>query len=260
LGADLYNHNNDDRQSLPAQSLSQGFANGQDQPRVQRAKAITSAARTQHSLHGTGTVSVTNKATPSFASGAGVSAPDTNTETVMVAADAATVSRRRLSAKEVIWSSHSITPSESARALLFESRGLMFALPADSVNEVIDVPATQSVAGAAAWFEGVSVYRSRPVPVIDVAGYLAPDTDELAFNRAVVVRVASSTYLVAAEKILNLCSLPVTDYIPELYNLPEYTRHRAIKKVCQYENRLLAVIDLPELLRCTKLLRECAFC
>jgi len=190
-------------------------------------------------------------------------APETGTETLAsepFATNSAFTSRSRLSAKEVIWSSHSITPSESARALLFESRGMMFALLADSVNEVIDVPATQSVAGAAAWFEGVSVYRSRPVPVIDVAGYLAPDSTELVFNRAIVVRVASSTYLVAAEKILNLCSLPNTDYLQALHNLPEYTQHRAINKVFQYENRLLALIDLPEVLRCTKLLRECAFC
>ncbi len=174
----------------------------------------------------------------------------------------------RMSASDVVWSAHSITAPDPDRALLFESGGVLLALSADSVREVIDMPSTQPVPGSASWFGGVAVYRSRPVPVIDAAAYLKPgsESDTTAesairlFNRAIVVQLASDTYLIAAEKILNLCSLPVEDDFPVLQQLPNYIEHRAIGKVCNYENRLLAVIDLPELLRCTKLLRECAFC
>ncbi len=159
---------------------------------------------------------------------------------------------------DVVWSAYSITASDSNRALLFESRGMLFGLSADSVSEVTDVPVTQRVPGSAAWYQGVSVYRNRPVPVIDVAAYIAPESPPLEFHRAIVVRAASSTYLIAADKILNLCSLSPDDQLSATNRLPDYAGHRAIRKVCAYENRLLAVLDLPELLRCTKLLRECA--
>lgn len=166
----------------------------------------------------------------------------------------------RIAAADVIWSAQSITAPESARVLLFESRGLLFALPAESVREVIYVPATHAITGSATWFEGVAVYRKRPVPVLDAAAYFAPESPDLVFNRAVVVHVASNSFLIAADKILNLCKLPSADQTPLMHRLPDYAEHRAIKKVCSYENSLLAVIDLPEFLRCTKLLRECAFC
>jgi len=147
---------------------------------------------------------------------------------------------------------------------------LLFGVAADSVTEVIDAQAVNEVPGSPAWFKGVCVYRTRPVPLIDVARFFEPSSSELVFNRAIAVRAASSTYLLAADKILNLCKLPVEDFQwqnsgrqpgqqpMELHGTPDYAKHRAIKKACRYDNRLLALIDLPELLRCTKLLRECA--
>lgn len=155
---------------------------------------------------------------------------------------------------------------------MFESGGLFLAISADAVGEVIDMPTCQPVPGSAAWFRGVAVYRSRPVAMIDAAAYLEPGfakgstkaTPEQVFNRAIVIHLASSTYLIAAERILNLCNLPVESDTLDIecsaqQLKPSYLEHRAVKKVCHYENRSLAVIDLPELLRCTKLMRECAF-
>lgn len=180
----------------------------------------------------------------------------------------------RLSAADVVWSAHSITSFESttatSRSLLFECGGLLLALSADSVREVIDVPAVSPVPGSPAWFAGVAIYRNRPVPLMDAAAYLEPDQSDTKqkparriFNRAIVVHLASSTYLIAAEKILNLCNLPLSGLSlnsPVTQQLPDYAEHRAINSVSSYDNRLVAMIDLPELLRCTKLLRECAFC
>jgi len=177
---------------------------------------------------------------------------------------------RTQSAANVVWSTNSISASKSARALLFEGRGLLFGVAADSVTEVIDSQVINEVPGSPAWFKGVCVYRTNPVPLIDVARFFEPNSSELVFNRAIAVRTASSTYLLAAEKILNLCKLPAEDFhwqgsdkqssqeLVELHGTPDYAKHRAIKKACRYDNRLLALIDLPELLRSTKLLRECA--
>lgn len=172
----------------------------------------------------------------------------------------------RMSTSDVVWSAHSITSPDSRRALIFETGGLLLALSAEAVLEVIDMPVISSVPGSAVWFVGVSVYRERAAPVIDASAYLAPGlpTTEPAsnkeFNRAIVLRAASSTYLIAADKILNLGNLPAEDQRYAMPGMADIAEHRAIKRVCIYDNRSLAVIDLPELLRCTKLLRECNFC
>ena len=176
------------------------------------------------------------------------------------------ISCRTISNTDIIWSAGSIEASRSARALLFESRGMLFALPAGSVTEVLEAVASSEVPGAPVWYRGVSVYRSQPVALIDVAKFLQPESPALAFNRAIAVSVASSTYLLAVEKILNLCNLPADLQQNPAYNnqhaalrdAPDYTNHRAVKSACRYDNRVLALIDLPELLRCTRLLRECA--
>ncbi len=164
-----------------------------------------------------------------------------------------------MAAADVVWSVHSIAASETARALLFESHGLLLALPADAVSEVIDTPTIFPIPAAPQWYAGLSDYRNRPVAVIDVAAFLVPRSPVQQYKRAVAVRVAFSTYLITADRILNLCRLPVAStQLPEQV-VPDYADHRAIKQVSTYDGRLLAVIDLPELLRCTKLLRECAF-
>lgn len=174
----------------------------------------------------------------------------------------------RMSTSDVVWSVHSMTSTDSRRALIFQTRGVLLALSADAVSEVIDMPLTQPVPGAADWFVGVSVHRQCAAPVIDVAAFLDPGSlttgpaSERRFNRAIVLRVASSTYLVAADKILNLGNLPAEDQIYAMSGsgMASVAEHRAVRKVCTYDNRSLAVLDLPELLRCTKLLRECNFC
>ena len=169
----------------------------------------------------------------------------------------------RMSTSDVVWSAHSITSSDSRRALIFETGGLLLALSAEAVLEVIDMPVIRSVPGSAVWFVGVSVYRERAAPVIDASAYLAPGLPAASnkeFNRAIVLRAASSTYLIAADKILNLGNLPAEDQRYAMPGMADIAEHRAIKRVCIYDNRSLAVIDLPELLRCTKLLRECNFC
>jgi len=181
---------------------------------------------------------------------------------------------RAISASDVIWSSNAIAASRAKRALLFESRGALFALLANSVSEVIEASDTTEVPGSPVWFKGVSIYRSQPAPLIDVAKFLLPESPPLAFNRAIAVRIASSTYLLAVDKILSLCNLPSgletsgietkagTIRDNQLHSEPHGAdgpvQHRAISGTCRYDNRELALIDLPELLRCTKLLRECA--
>lgn len=167
-------------------------------------------------------------------------------------------SNQKLSSADVIWSSNSLTQSDVARALLFESREMLFALDARVVSEVVAVPVIQKIPGSPVWFCGVAIVRGCPVPVFDAARFLNPSSPALVFNRAIVVRAASSTYLIAADKILNLCSLSTFDPQPVSSVVPEYVEHRAIENSYHYDNRLLSLIDLPELLRCTKLLRECA--
>lgn len=138
-----------------------------------------------------------------------------------------TPSHQKLSTADVVWSSNSITASRSARALLFENRGLLLALPADSVSEVIEAPRVTDVPGSPAWFNGVCVYRSQPVPVVDVARYLQAGTADLTFNRGIVVRVASSSYLLVADRILNLCNLRLqtTNKCIQVFTAPRTTRN-----------------------------------
>lgn len=47
-----------------------------------------------------------------------------------------------------------------------------FAVSAESVSEVIDVPRYAPLPGLSGWLLGVSVYRSEPVPVIDLAAFV----------------------------------------------------------------------------------------
>ncbi len=180
---------------------------------------------------------------------------------------------RAISNADIIWSANSLESSRSVRALLFESRGLLFAVSANAVTEVIEATDTNKVPGAPEWYRGVSFYRSQPAALIDVAKFLQPESPPLEFNRAIVVRVASSTYLLAVDKILNLCNLPADWRVKpktdaqigdirqphsEPHLSPEHAQHRAIRGMCRYDNRTLAFIDLPELLRCSKLLHECS--
>ncbi len=166
----------------------------------------------------------------------------------------------------VIWSSNSIAPSPSSRVLLFECLGAHYGLATESVVEVIESPNCTEVSGAPMWFAGLAVYQSNPVPVIDVGRYFQPDAKHRAKDRrqhplrgrSVVVKLAGSTFLLAVEKILNLCNLPEEDEAMRVSsNAPEIAEHRAIQRVCCYDNQLIALINLPELLRLTKFLREC---
>ncbi len=176
---------------------------------------------------------------------------------------------------DIIWSSNSITASSSSRALLCECDGLNYAVLAEHVVEVIELPNASGVVGAPNWFMGLAVYKARPVPVIDVGAYFnvggsyaaRPDTQQNTQQknfqrRAIVVQLAGSRYLLAADKILNLTDLPAEDSATYTMpasssNVPDLNEHRAIERICSVDNKQIALINLPELLRLTKFLREC---
>ncbi len=166
---------------------------------------------------------------------------------------------------EVIWSSNSIAPSQSSRVLLFECDGYYYALATDSVVEVIEYPNCAEVNGAPVWFSGLTVYQTNPVPVIDVGRYFGHGANQRfkgeqhqLRGRCVVVKLAGSTFLLAVDKILNLCQLPEEDEAMRISSNPsEIAEHRAIQRLSHYDNKQIALINLPELLRLTKFLREC---
>lgn len=162
-----------------------------------------------------------------------------------------------LPALQTIWSADSIAQSQPARSLLFQSRDQVFAVATEFVAEVIEAPEVFPLPGAPWWYRGLAGYKSRPVPVIDPVQYFVPASakPEKTHTRAIVVMLASSTYLFSAEKVLNLCQLNMSRN--EVFNSDQnLTEHPAISGICQYDNKLVAVIDTPEFLRQTRLLRE----
>ena len=152
-----------------------------------------------------------------------------------------------------VWSADSIEQSSSARALLFESYQQRFAVTADYVTEVIEVPEYTTVPGAPGWYCGLAVYRARPVAVIDPIQFFVPDRQVVSHTRAIVVSVASSTYFFLAEKILNLAKLdPVHN---NAHTNQDLAAHSAVSAVCHVDNKPVVLIDTPEFLRQMHLLR-----
>lgn len=156
-----------------------------------------------------------------------------------------------------IWSAESIAQAQSAKSLLFQSRHQVFALPTEFISEVIEAPECLQVPGSPWWYRGLAIYRSRPAPIIDPVQYFVPALEKPAdsHTRAIVVTVASSDYLFTAEKVLNLCQLDMT-YQEVFSGDQTLIEHPAIAGTGQYDNKSVAIIDIPELLRQTRLLRE----
>ena len=153
-----------------------------------------------------------------------------------------------------VWSADSIQQSLSAKVLLFESHQQRFALTTDTVVEVIEVPQYASVPGAPGWFCGVAAYRARPVSVIDPVQYFVPANDkpDAVHTRAIAITIASSTWLLAAERVLNLCRLDAADYSHSDHNL---AAHCAVSAVCNIDNKPVVLINTPEFLRQVHLLQ-----
>ncbi len=156
------------------------------------------------------------------------------------------------------WSVASIVESRSSRALLFESHGVRFAVTTESVTEVVEAPQFEPVAGSPDWYCGIAIYKRKPAALIDAAQFftdsrLSPDQNTDHTRHAIVVNLASSTYLLLADRILNLSSLDSLATSADL----SLAEHTAIKSVYEVQNHPVALINLPELLRQTRLLREC---
>jgi purine-binding chemotaxis protein CheW len=82
----------------------------------------------------------------------------------------------------------------------------LFAVPADTASEVVNVPALTRVPGAPPHMLGVFAHRGEILPVVDLSRLLGHTLDEQ-FKRAVLVRTAKGAIALTATKVLGVSTL-----------------------------------------------------
>ncbi len=77
-------------------------------------------------------------------------------------------------------------------AVIWRSAGLLMAIEARSVVEVLPPVSSRAAPGAPAWVRGLFAYRGELIPLVDAAGLLggSPPPDRMA-NRVLIVRVGT---------------------------------------------------------------------
>lgn len=80
-----------------------------------------------------------------------------------------------------------------ALAVIWRAAGLLMALPAESVLEVLPPVSSRAVPAVPAWVRGLFSYRGTLIPLIDAARLLGsePRPDRMV-NRVLVVRIAAA--------------------------------------------------------------------
>ena len=166
--------------------------------------------------------------------------------------------RDATSSATTVWSIDSLRQGQVARALLFESHQQHFAVASKYVARVIEMPNLTPVPGVPSWHCGLAAWQNQPVPVIDPVRYFVPGKEKSndVFTRAIVVSIASSHYLFAVEKVLNLCQLNTQSTLDD----SDLAAHCAIGGVYpigndRLNNKSTTLIDAPEFLRQVHLLQ-----
>jgi purine-binding chemotaxis protein CheW len=97
--------------------------------------------------------------------------------------------------------------------LVFVCAGSLYAVPAERVSEVVNLPPLTRVPGAAQYLLGVFAHRGEVLPVIDLAQLMGKPVEE-AFKRAVLVRVPRGAMAFTVTKVIGVS--PIVGELPRL--------------------------------------------
>lgn len=90
--------------------------------------------------------------------------------------------------------------------LVFACGPSLYAVPADTASEVVNLPALTRVPGSPQHLLGVFAHRGEVLPVVDLTRLTGRPLDE-AFKRAVVVRTPRGAVALTASKVLGVTTL-----------------------------------------------------
>lgn len=97
--------------------------------------------------------------------------------------------------------------------LVFACGGSLYAVPAESASEVVNLPVLTRVPGASPHLLGVFAHRGEVLPVIDLGRLIGKPVDE-AFKRVVLVRVPRGVMAFTATRVIGVA--PVEGAPPRL--------------------------------------------
>ncbi len=121
--------------------------------------------------------------------------------------------------------------------LVFACGASLYAVPADTASEVVNVPTLTRVPGAPAHLLGVFAHRGEVLPVIDLTRLTGHPLDE-AFKRAVLVRTPRGAVALTATRVLGV--LPLEGVLERLGDTGVHQHLRGPARVAAGE---VAVID-----------------
>ena len=90
--------------------------------------------------------------------------------------------------------------------LVFACGASLYAVPADTASEVVNVPSLTRVPGAPGHLLGVFAHRGEVLPVVDLTRLTGHPLDE-AFKRAVLVRTPKGSVALTASRVLGVATL-----------------------------------------------------
>jgi len=90
--------------------------------------------------------------------------------------------------------------------LVFACGSSLYAVPADTASEVVNVPTLTRVPGSPAHLLGVFAHRGEVLPVVDLTRLTGRPLDE-ACKRAVLVRTPRGAVALTASRVLGVSSL-----------------------------------------------------
>jgi purine-binding chemotaxis protein CheW len=97
--------------------------------------------------------------------------------------------------------------SELARGhLVFACGASLYAVPAETAAEVVNLPALTRVPGAPAHLLGVFAHRGEVIPVVDLSRLSASATPD-AFRRAVLMRLPAGSVALTATRVFGVAVL-----------------------------------------------------
>jgi purine-binding chemotaxis protein CheW len=94
-------------------------------------------------------------------------------------------------------------PEGSKGHLVFACGGSLYAVPAETASEVVNLPPMTRVPGAAPHLLGVFAHRGEVLPVIDLTRLIGKPVDEV-FKRVVLIRVAKGALAFTATKVIGV--------------------------------------------------------
>jgi purine-binding chemotaxis protein CheW len=90
--------------------------------------------------------------------------------------------------------------------LVFACGSSLYAVPADTASEVVNVPTLTRVPGSPPHLLGVFAHRGEVLPVVDLTRLTGHPIDEV-FKRAVLVRTPRGAVALTATRVLGVSSL-----------------------------------------------------